>query len=147
MSTGTYQVTVERSMDVPVERAYRAWAEANEVSTWFTTSARQDFRVGGHYDNGDGDKGEYLAIEPNRHIRFTWENADHWPGTLVDVWFEPQGENASLVRVTHSTLPSADAIPGFNDGWSWALDSMKSYLETGKAIRYAEWEAMKKVSI
>jgi len=29
-------------------------------------------------------------------------------------------------------------------GWAWALDSLKSHLENGKRVSYAEWEAAQK---
>lgn len=62
-----------RRIAASVERAYNAWAEAEEMSRWFTSEAQQDVRPGGRYSNADGDRGEYTAVEPNRLLAFTWE--------------------------------------------------------------------------
>ncbi|MBC8145765.1 MAG: SRPBCC domain-containing protein, partial [bacterium] len=53
-----YEVAVERSISVSAERAYTAWVDPAQISTWFTTNAVQDVRVGGRYSNDDNDSGE-----------------------------------------------------------------------------------------
>ncbi|MBC8064458.1 MAG: SRPBCC domain-containing protein [Chlorobia bacterium] len=138
---GKFAVSVTRTVAVPVQRAWDAWANADQVSTWFTTRANQDFREGGVYDNGDGDKGVYKRIVPPKRLVFTWENEEHCPGSQVIVEFLPKGEDKTSVVLTHERLPDKKGCEEMKEGWTWALTSLKSYLETGKAIGYEAWKA------
>lgn len=138
------EVIVERSISVPVERAYAAWEDPAQVATWFTTRAEQDVRLGGRYSNADGDSGEYLEVVPRERLRFTWEQPKAAPGSNVTVEFLPEAEDIVTVRITHNGL-TADDVAGLQDGWDWALDSLKSFLETGTAIPYEDWQSRKEM--
>ncbi len=140
-SDGKFAVSVSRTIAVPVERVWEAWANADQVSTWFTTNATQDFREGGVYDNGDGDKGVFTRIVPNKRLIFTWENEKHCPGTKVGIDFLSKGDSKSGIVLTHEKLPDQKGCEEMKEGWTWALTSLKSYLETGKAIGFEEWKA------
>jgi uncharacterized protein YndB with AHSA1/START domain len=136
-----FELSVQRTIGAPVERAFAAWAEPARLNGWFTSAAEQDFREGGRYQNGDDDRGEFRKIVPQQLIRFTWENPQHRPGSVVEVQFEDKGAEKSTVRLTHSRLSSPEEVENLREGWSWALDSLKSYLETGKGISYDTWAA------
>jgi uncharacterized protein YndB with AHSA1/START domain len=138
------EVIVERSISVPVERAYHAWADPAQVAAWFTTHAEQDVRVGGRYSNADGDSGEYLEVQPGERLRFTWEQPKAAPGSNVTVEFVPEAEDIVTVRITHNDL-TADDVAGLQDGWDWALDSLKSYLETGAPVTFEDWQSRKEM--
>src|SRR5262245_43181558 len=140
-SDGVFEVNVERTVPVGVADAYDAWADRKRIGTWFSTNVTQDVRVGGTYRNGDGDRGTFLAVDAPRRLRFSWDNPEHAPGSITEVTFRAKGRNATAVRVTHTRLPSQKAVDGMRRGWTWALTSLRSYLATGKPIRYAEWEA------
>jgi hypothetical protein len=43
------------------------------------------------------------------------------------------------VELIHSELASEKDKQDMQGGWSWALASLKSYLETGKPVSYEEW--------
>ena len=130
---------VEEKINAPVDRLYSAWSDAGQLSRWFTTSHVHDFRVGGSYHNDDKDEGVFLEIENNKKIRLTWENKEHCPGTEVEVIFEPLQTGSSKITIIHSKLSSQQHYDSMNTGWRWAVYSLKSYLETGKAVRYDEW--------
>ena len=46
---------------------------------------------------------------------------------------------ASAIRLRHSKLKTKKDSENLKQGWSWALDSLKSYLETGQPIRHSDW--------
>jgi uncharacterized protein YndB with AHSA1/START domain len=144
LSSGRFQVTVSRTVEVPAERAFRAFAEASELDRWFSHGTEQDFSVGGRFRNGDGDAGEFRAIVPNRRVRFTWEQKQHQPGSWVEVRFAPKGEGRCVVTLRHSNLASRAEVEDLRVGWSWALDSLRSHLHTGKGIKYDDWVAAKR---
>jgi uncharacterized protein YndB with AHSA1/START domain len=119
--------------------AYDAFTDPGQMSIWFTTQAKADLRVGGSYENADGDSGEFRVLEPPSRVQFTWENAKHCPGTMVDVTFSETSEGQTIVRLEHSLLKSEADASDMRGGWSWALDSFKSYLETGQPISHEDW--------
>lgn len=140
-SGGKFAVNVSKTIAVPVERAWQAWADAKELSTWFTNNHEQDFTVGGAYRNGDGDKGTFKKIVPSQRIHFTWDNEKHSPGSLVIVEFLAKGENKTTVAITQEKLPDRQAVEEQKEGWNWALSSLKNYLETGAPIGFEDWKA------
>ncbi|MHC4225538.1 MAG: SRPBCC domain-containing protein, partial [Planctomycetota bacterium] len=72
-------------------------------------------------------------------LRFTWENANHCPGTTVEVTFDPKGMEKSVVRLTHSRLADAKAREEMKEGWTWAMDNLKRYLEKGEVQTFEAW--------
>jgi uncharacterized protein YndB with AHSA1/START domain len=138
--TTGYAVSASRTINAPVEDVYDAWAKPSKLNKWFTTGAKQTFREGGKYSNNDKDKGEFRKIVKNKRIRFTWENEKHCPGTIVQVSFDKKGKDKTTITVQHEKLPDRKGRDDMKTGWSWAMDSLKSWLEKGKAIPYEEWE-------
>lgn len=136
---GMFAATVSRTINVPIQRVWDAWADSAQVSKWFTTNANQDFREGGMYDNGDGDRGIYKRIVPLKRLIFTWENEKHCPGTRVAIDFVSKGESKTGIVITHEKLADKAGSDEMKMGWNWALTSLKSYLETGTPVNYEEW--------
>ncbi|MFQ5552765.1 MAG: SRPBCC domain-containing protein [Thermoplasmata archaeon] len=134
-----FVVTVQRTIRASPEASYAALTEPDHLSRWFTQDARADLRIGGRYENKDGDRGEFLRLDPPTRIKYTWENPDHAPGTMVEVWIEHKDEAKSLIRLEHSRLKNREEFEDLKNGWSWALDSLRSYLEKGRPIPYEEW--------
>lgn len=140
-SDGFFAVDVSRKIEVPAAKVWEAWSDPAILSKWFTTNAVHEFREGGSYGNSDGDKGVFKRIAPNKMLRFTWENEKHCPGTVVSVAFYPQGDSATRITVTHEKLKDREGMEDMRPGWTWALTSLKSFLETGKAVTYEDWQA------
>ncbi len=134
-----FVATVQRTIRASPEAAYAALTEPDHLSRWFTQDARADLRIGGRYENKDGDRGEYLRLDPPGRIKYTWENPDHAPGTMVEIWIDPKDEAKSLIRLEHSRLKNREEFEDLKNGWGWALDSLRSYLETGRPIPYEGW--------
>ncbi len=141
--SGDFEVSVSRAIAVPVAKAFAAFAEAGQMDRWFSSKTEQDFRVGGRYRNADGDSGEFRVIVPNGRIRFTWEQKQHEPGSVVEVRFYEKGASKCQVVLQHSKLANQKEVEDLREGWSWAMDSLRSYLETGKAIKFEEWKTGK----
>ncbi len=141
---GQFVVNVTRTVAAPVERVWEAWADAATLSKWFTTKQSHEFVEGGPYENADGDKGVFKKIVKHDRLHFTWENEKHCPGSLVIVQFLPKGKDKTTVAITHEKLPNKAGVDEMREGWSWALDSLKSFLETGKPIPYEDWLAGRK---
>lgn len=143
----TYEMSVTRTVVASRSQCFESFLDPKKQSVWFTTKAKADLRVGGRYANADGDQGEFLAIQPPKRLRFTWENAEHCPGTVVEVAFTAKGAAKTMVALTHGKLASAKDRESMKRGWSWAMDSFKSYVETGRAITNEVWEQARKAGI
>ena len=39
----------------------------------------------------------------------------------------------------YATLKTKKDRENTKEGWSWAMDSLKSYLETGEPVRHEDW--------
>lgn len=133
-------IRLSRTVAAAPEAAWDAFLLPRHVSKWFTTKAKAKLVVGGRYENADGDRGEYLVLDRPRRVRFTWDNPGHCPGTVVSVSFTPKDDGRTLVRLTHRGLETEKDRAEMREGWSWALDSFRSWLETGKPITFEEWK-------
>lgn len=131
---------LEKEIRAPQNVCYDAFTLPENLSKWFTTNAKADLRVGGRYSNDDNDEGEFLEVKPNELLRFTWDNKAHCPGTEVKVEFKALDKNKTNITLNHSGLVDEIHLSDMKSGWSWALESVKQYLETGKILTYDEWE-------
>jgi len=134
-----HEIRVSRVIAAPARRVFECWLTPADLSEWFTSGARVNARVGGRYKNRDGDQGEFLAIRPDRRIRFTWENPGHATGTEVDVAIAARGRGKVTTTLTHSKLASRRDAEMMKEAWSWALDSLRSYVETGAPVGVSDW--------
>jgi uncharacterized protein YndB with AHSA1/START domain len=134
-----FALRLERLIKSSPHAAYEAFTDPAHLSRWFTSSARAELVIGGRYSNADGDQGTFLMLDPPRLIEFTWENEKHCPNTIVTVSFSPTADGAVTVTLEHSHLASQADYEDMNGGWSWALDSLQSYLEAGRPISHEDW--------
>lgn len=110
---------------VPVERAWQAFTDAEQLSQWAASGGYKEFdaREGGRYvlsvEGMPDMEGRVLEAEPNRRLVYT-EPPGILPGeTVVTVTFEA-AETGTKVTIVQS---------GFGDGEDW-LGQLESY-ETG----------------
>ena len=103
-----------------------------------------DFVVGGEYGNGQGEGGKYLKIVPMETIQFSWNMRRYKPGSIIEVSFAKKGNTTTECKLIHSNLQSQSDKDDSGLGWNWAMDSLKSFLETGKPLSWEEWEKFNK---
>jgi len=135
-SDGKFAVSVTRSIKTTNEKAWDALVDPALLSIWFTKNAESDLRVGGSYSNADGDRGKFLAIEPYRRLKFTWENPDHCPGTIVEFAFSEISPDRVRVVLEHQRIEDQTGYEKMKADWSQAMGSLKSFLETGKPVSF-----------
>ncbi|HEY6573285.1 MAG TPA: SRPBCC family protein [Candidatus Eisenbacteria bacterium] len=135
-----YQISVARVVAATAARAFDALSKPSDLSHWFTRGARANLQVGGSYSNRDGDRGRFLAVARPRRLRMTWDNEKHAPGTIVEFTFVGTTGGKTRVEATHSRIATRAEAETMKEAWSWALDSLRSYLETGKPISVEAWE-------
>jgi uncharacterized protein YndB with AHSA1/START domain len=138
---GRPAVRLERRLDHPPEKVWRALTEADQLSQWYPFRAiEMDLRVGGkiRFDDGEGMTMDAVITEfdPPRCFAFS----EHAPAEMVResddlVRFElhPQ-DNGCLLIFTH-LFDDRPAAASYVTGWTGCLDA----LETVLAGRTVEW--------
>ena len=131
----------EISIRVVPSRVFAALTKPAKLNAWFTTGAKVDLRVGGRYKNRDRDTGEFLEVVPNKRLRFTWDNRDHAPGTIVEIVLtrKQEGTTVSLLHYGFSKRKDFEHYSSNVSGWSWALSNLKAYLEGRPVFQYEDW--------
>jgi uncharacterized protein YndB with AHSA1/START domain len=112
---------------------------------WFGAHQESDWKKGSPWkivfaDGRIADTGEILDIDPPRLVVIKWRN-EFMPDlkaegyTRCTIAIEPQGEVMKLA-ITHEAEKEGQNkfIDGVAQGWPQILASLKSLLETGKAL-------------
>ncbi|MCX5581413.1 SRPBCC family protein [Kaistia terrae] len=141
-------VRIERLMTGPIERVWSYLIDPDKRRSWFGGGEIEP-RVGGNVEiqiqNADlsavGDLpppkyaehagpgqilGRVTACEPPHLFGFRWE---HGPELVSDVRIElePKGDKV-LLRLTHTRLPSRDALVSVSAGWHTHLGILEATL-------------------
>ncbi len=120
---------------------FRALTTPGELDAWFTQGAKVDLRIGGKYSNLDGDKGKFLEIIPDERLRFTWDNPEHSPGSVVEVLLKTIAEK-TVVTLIHSGFTDRAEFKDYasqKSGWNWALSNLKAHLEGRRVVSFEAW--------
>jgi hypothetical protein len=106
---GTFEVSASKTLAVPVERLFEAFANARQRKRWIT-NGRMSLR----------------SSQPGRSARFVWEDGP----TRVNVDFIDKASSRSTVVVTHEWLTAADEAETTKTMWKEQLNELKLLLET-----------------
>ena len=110
------------------ETVFSYFTDPAKLAVWIGTEATIDPRPGGVFRtrtlNGSALLGEYVEVEPNRRILFTWGFEERWfdmppQSTEVEVSLVPDGEE-TIFRLVHRRLPS-EAVDFHRGGWDHYL--------------------------
>jgi len=141
------ELIVNRTLNAPRERVFRAWTEEAELDRWFapgpgrTVKSSLDVRVGGAYRiemrAADGHlhvaTGTYREIRRPERLVFTWR-AEGGPeivdDTVVMVEFFEAGDagEKTQVTLTHQNFRSADVRDRHEKGWTGCLEQLEREL-------------------
>jgi uncharacterized protein YndB with AHSA1/START domain len=141
---------IERTYDVPVAQAFRAWADPVLKARWFAGSAdalqadyELDFRVGGHELNRGGPPAgsvytydsEFRDIVPDQRIVYTYEmfvDQDRMSVSVATVQFVSQGSGTRLILTEQGVfLDGHDTSAQREEGTRALLDSLATVLVDG----------------
>jgi len=135
-----------RTYQVPPEKVWRAWTDAQAVKKWWGPTpgdpvavADLDVRAGGRFRIVFGGpkgtdhevQGTYLEVIPNRKLVFTWS----WPRTTperesqVTIVFKAVGGGTEL-DFLHEQFFDEKARDDHKRGWSGLLDKLAEFLKS-----------------
>ncbi|VIO68915.1 hypothetical protein CI1B_24490 [Bradyrhizobium ivorense] len=128
------------------QKVWQALTEAEFSRQYFSGHAVEvDLRIGGAYivrtpDGALHISGEVIECDPLKRLTVTFNV--NWPQlveklgpTLVTYEIEPAGDGVKLTLLqSHDRPISDDILSGGRTGWPAILSSLKSLLESGKAM-------------
>lgn len=134
------QITVETTVDAPIERVWRAYTTPEDIvqwnaasPDWHTPRAQVDLRVGGAFSSRmeakDGSMGfdfagTYTKVEPHRLIEYTFGDR------TARIAFEEVPSGAVNVRVTFDSEPT-HSVEQQQQGWQAILDNFARHVQAG----------------
>ena len=119
-----------------------------ERSWWSDTRVVSDFRSGSplaFVRNGQEDVlGEIMESEAPERLAHTFRVARigpmHDEGVLLVTFEIKQNGPSTMLKVMQQGFPENSAVRrGISQGWPAILSSLKSMLEGGEPLRYADW--------
>lgn len=132
------KITIETTINAPVEKVWRYWTEPNHITKWNNASedwhtpfSENDLRVGGKFlsrmEAKDGSSGfDFSGIydEVKLHELISYAIED---GRTVRIAFLDQGKGTKVIETfeAESTYP----IELQQKGWQAILDNFKAYTE------------------
>ena len=151
---------IERILDVPCDRVWRAWTEPEHIKPWFTpkpwiTSACEvDLRPGGAFNitmrtpEGEEYPNTNCYLEIQEKVKIIWTNALHAgfrpagaslgaPLFTAIIAMEPHQKGTKYsVLVLHSSEDDANRHKemGFFEGWGTCIDQLTDYAKNRMVI-------------
>ena len=144
--TKKLEYTYEIYIAAPADKVWKGIVDGEMTKHYvYGTRLETKLKKGAPYAYvGDGDftvvDGEILDVEPGKRLVMTWQA--HWDDAVgkdrasrVSYELSAAGAATTKVRVVHDDFDGATATyTGSIAGWPLMLSSLKSLLETGKAL-------------
>ncbi|MHC9296095.1 SRPBCC family protein [Mycobacterium sp. LTG2003] len=141
--TDAATVHVQRVMPATPEVVFDQWLDPESLADWMCprpvrcVAITVEPHVGGkvRFDVDDSGTsvlitGQFLTIDRPHVLRFTWSNSDWADPTVVsvvNVAFEPVGDDETLMSIVHSMLP-AEEFDDFHNGWILTFEQLAAVL-------------------
>ena len=138
-TTNATKITVETTVNAPVEKVWRSWNEPQHIKNWCAASddwhapkAENDLRTGGTFSTRmeakDGSfgfdfGGVYDNVKKNELIEYTMGD-----GRQVQVTFSPAGDQTKIVETFDAE--ATNPVEMQRGGWQAILDNFKKYTES-----------------
>lgn len=131
-------ITVENTINAPVEKVWQYWSKPKHITKWATASndwhtprAENDLRPGGSFSSRmeakDGSMGfdfggVYDAVIENEYIEYTLGD-----GRKVNITFSPEEDATKIVQQFEAEEINSVAMQ--QGGWQSILNNFKKYTE------------------
>ncbi len=131
------KITVEITVNAPVEKVWEFWTKPEHITKWNFASddwqspkAENDLRTGGNFnyrmEAKDGSfgfdfAGTYDEVQTNKTINYTIGDRKAW------ITFTPEGDQTKIVETFEAE--SQNSIELQQNGWQAILNNFKKYTE------------------
>ena len=127
------EINKHYELPFPVETVYAAWVSSDTVIPP-ATSMEVLPEVGGHYrlimetpDFSGRNEGEFLLVEPNARVTYTWEWNNDGEVSTIDVRFKPSGDG-TRIDLVHKGFIKEESITNHDSGWDSYVDGFTKHL-------------------
>src|SRR5215469_11375604 len=131
-------IVTERIIAAAPARVWNALTQPDEIACWWAEEAQVKLEVGFlgefRFRPPAGDlQFEVAELVQNKHLHcISRQGPPQWSGTSV-IWQLEPIHNGTRLLFTHDGFVKKDeAYEQTRGNWDYFLDSLKSYLETGK---------------
>jgi uncharacterized protein YndB with AHSA1/START domain len=134
-------------IDAPRSVVFKALTDPSELGSWMASRAESDPREGGAFEyvfefedpaQNNSQRGEYIAVEPERRVALPWLFPFSDKKTTVEYRLTGDGD-ATDVQFTHSGFETGEPWDSvrerFDGGWQAFLQSLKAWAETRSEAR------------
>ena len=129
----------------PQERIWQALLEPEFTRAYWGHDNVSDWKPGSSWEHRDVDQsgrvrlvGKVLESDPPRRLVLTWadpaEASNPAAHSRVTFLLEPADGMVRLTMRHDNLVPGSEMLEGIAEGWPRVLSSLKSLLETGKAL-------------
>jgi len=142
MTTEIRTLSINRTINAPVELVYRAFTNAQLLRQWFCDVATVAPKAGGRFyvawHSGNALLGKYLEVAPNEKVVLQVRSFDDTDRSQITVTFSTQAEGTEVHLSDVSDGGDWQKISQeIERGWHEALDNLKAVLEDGIDLREA----------
>lgn len=136
-------IKFEKTIHSSVSNVFFAFTNSTGLKEWLCDFATLKPDPGGRFyaawNSGYYAAGEYITVEENSKVEFSWRGKDEPAQTTVIVNF---GSDNTTTRLTliHKGIGQGDIWESFRqncqEGWENGLENLASVLETGQDLRF-----------
>jgi uncharacterized protein YndB with AHSA1/START domain len=127
MMTEPLLVRRETQIAAPPATVFAFLTDPEKILSWMGTEAKTELHAGGLYlvnVNGRNARGAFREVVPVHRLAYSfgWDGSEEVPpgSSLVEIDLIDR-DGGTLLRMTHSGLPSAAQCEGHNKGWTHYL--------------------------
>ncbi len=136
-------IKFEKTIHSSVSNAYFAFTNSTGLKEWLCDYATIKPEPGGRFyaawNSGYYAAGEYITVEENSKVEFSWRGKDEPAQTTVVVNFTGDNTTTRLTLI-HKGIGQDDIWESFRqncqEGWDNGLENLASVLETGQDLRF-----------
>jgi uncharacterized protein YndB with AHSA1/START domain len=135
-------VVVERMLNAPVGRVWKALTDVNEMRRWYFDLKEFNPEVGFEFEfvvEHAGTTYHHLCrvteVIPERKLAYTWRYKDEPGNSLVTFELRAEGEDKTRLKLTHTGIESFPPTPAyarknFETGWTQIVGSeLRQFVE------------------
>jgi uncharacterized protein YndB with AHSA1/START domain len=136
-------VVIERTLDAPVARVWKALTDVGEMRSWYFDLKEFQPRVGFEFEfavEHEGNSYHHLCkiteVIPETKIAYTWRYKGEPGDSLVTFELVPNGEK-TMLKLTHEGLETFPQTPAFardnfKAGWTAISAELQQFVENKK---------------
>lgn len=143
MSPQNQTLSFTQFVKAPSKQVYRAFTNSTALREWLSDDASAIAKPGGRlylwWNDGYYTSGDYMHLEPDKAVSFTWRGRNDPATTQVEITLTEQ-DQGTAVTLEHRGLGSDENWKTIREeiekGWKIGLENLASALESGEDLRF-----------